>query len=169
MPKSSFKKLLIIILILIAAFYLGKSITTEQKSDPVKQAKDTNKKVISNSKIKINEHTFNIEIADDEKIRGKGLSYRDSLPDDSGMLFVFNKPAFYSFWMKDMKFPLDFIWIKDDTIVDISENIPVPTTSILEELPTYTPKSAVDKVLELNSGKVNEIKAKIGDKIKLVK
>src|SRR4026208_1251957 len=75
------------------------------------------------STVTINGHTLNIEIAQTQIEREKGLSGRDTLPENSGMLFVFDKPDYYAFWMKDMKFPLDFIWIRDQKVVQITEGV----------------------------------------------
>jgi uncharacterized membrane protein (UPF0127 family) len=68
--------------------------------------------------------------------------------------------------MKDMKFPLDMIWIYQDTIIDISQNVPVPTAgqNILT-LPQFQPKSPVDKVLEIDAGLSAKYGFKIGDKV----
>src|SRR3989344_624382 len=63
--------------------------------------------------IKIGEALLNIEIADTQGKRAKGFGSRDQLASDSGMLFVFDTPGQYQFWMKGMKFPLDMIFIKD--------------------------------------------------------
>src|SRR3990167_3839192 len=84
----------------------------------------------------INNHKIYIEIADTSEKRAQGLSNRDSLPEDHGMLFIFDTYQKSAFWMKDMRFPIDIIWIRDDIIVDITKNV-----SILEgsELKHYFP------------------------------
>ena len=66
------------------------------------------------------------------------------------MLFVFQMPAIYRFWMPDMHFPLDMIWINNGKVVDISANV---TTTFDAANPTfYTPKSPAKDVLEVNAG-----------------
>jgi uncharacterized membrane protein (UPF0127 family) len=76
------------------------------------------------------------------------------------MMFVFDKPDFYYFWMKDMNFPLDFIFIRDNEVVDLLENI------TLETYPqSFTSKVQADKVIELNSGEIKKSGIKIGDKL----
>ena len=67
-----------------------------------------------------------VEIRDDTNGRNLGLSGRSSLAENEGMLFIFDTPAVYEFWMKDMNFPLDFIWINNGLVVDLSEHIPPP-------------------------------------------
>jgi len=70
----------------------------------------------------INNNCFEVEIAKSQEEKKKGLSLREDLPFNSGMLFVYNKENFYSFWMKDMNFPLDIIWINaDNKIVHIEK------------------------------------------------
>ena len=111
----------------------------------------------------INNHKIYIEIADTSEKRAQGLSNRDSLPEDHGMLFIFDTYQKSAFWMKDMRFPIDIIWIRDDIIVDITKNV-----SILEgsELKHYFPSQQVNYVLEVNSGIVEKYKIKIGQKIR---
>jgi len=100
-----------------------------------------------------------VEISQTETSRQQGLSGRKSLGENEGMLFVFDQPGIYLFWMKGMKFPLDFIWIKDNAVAEITENVGVDRTDI-------RPKEAVDKVLEVNSGWVEKQGIKIGDAVK---
>ncbi|MDD5590195.1 MAG: DUF192 domain-containing protein [Candidatus Portnoybacteria bacterium] len=106
-----------------------------------------------------------VKFADDPRERARGLSGRDSLDQNQGMLFIFEKPDLYGFWMKDMKFPLDFIWISGNKITDLSENIPYPRENSYLNLPKYQPKEPVDKVLEINAGLVEKYGIKIGDEI----
>ncbi|MEX0916501.1 MAG: DUF192 domain-containing protein [Candidatus Spechtbacterales bacterium] len=97
--------------------------------------------------------TLNVEVADDAIERAQGLSGRASLQPNTGMLFLFGEPVLASFWMKDMNFALDILWIRDGVVVDITQNIPAPTG---DELPTYQPNEPVDMVLEVNAGWVAE-------------
>lgn len=108
---------------------------------------------------------FNLEIADDEKERQKGLSKRASLGNDKGMLFVFEKKDKYSFWMKDTKIPLDIIFISDSTIVDMYKNVPPQDGKENANLPIYTSKAPANYVLEINGGLSDKYGIKIGDKI----
>lgn len=115
----------------------------------------------------INNQVFKVEIADIDASREKGLSGRKDMPKDNGMLFVFPATGYHAFWMKGMLFPLDFIWIRDETIVDITENVAFPTgNETNNNLPRFTPRERVDKVLELNAGIVKKYNIKIRDKIR---
>ncbi len=118
---------------------------------------------IQSPRISINNHSFILEVADTDAKRAQGLSDRLTLDQSHGMLFVFPTKDRYAFWMKDMHFPLDFIWIEDDLIVDITENVPTPVTATY--LPRYQPKSQVNKVLEINMGVVKKNGIIIGQKV----
>lgn len=108
----------------------------------------------------VNGHTIRLELAITETEKEKGLGYRDSLSGDAGMLFVYDHPDRYGFWMKGMRFPLDFIWIDGNRIVDLSQNIPVPYT--------LSPRVPVDKVLEVNAGVIESLGIHIGDLVQFV-
>lgn len=89
------------------------------------------------------------EISDDDAERALGLSFRNQMAVDGGMLFLFDLPVQPEFWMKGMEFPIDIIWIKGETIVGITADVPVPTGA---DLPKYGPNVPIDRVLEVNAG-----------------
>ncbi len=113
--------------------------------------------------ITIHRQKIKVEIAATTKAQGLGLSGRQSLAENRGMLFVFDKYFKPVFWMKDMRFPLDIIWIKDNIIVDITSNIPIPR--LHQPLKQYRPKQNVNYVLEVNSGWSLRHHVNIGDKV----
>lgn len=118
--------------------------------------------------VKINDTVISIAIADTQEKRSKGLGGRENLASDSGMLFVFDRADRYSFWMKGLKFPLDFVWIRDMEVVDISENVQPPAEGTPDSsLQIYSANTGVDKVLEVAGGFVKAHGIKVGDKIKL--
>jgi uncharacterized protein len=95
------------------------------------------------------------------------LSNRVAIGSD-GMLFVFPKKAKPSIWMKDMNFNLDLIWINDGEIIGFNLDVSKPKpTQTLSDLLIYQPDSAVNVVLETQSGFVQEYGLQIGDKLKL--
>jgi len=108
-----------------------------------------------------------VQVVSSPKDMEMGLSGRKKLSGEEGMLFQFGQGAnlIPKFWMKDMLFDLDIIWIKDNIVVDISKNLPSPKNKS-DTLPTYQPKTNVDTVLEVNAGWAEEYKIKIGDEIK---
>ena len=83
-----------------------------------------------------------------------------------GMPFVFDPHEKVNFWMKNTLIPLDILFIKNDRIVDILENV-LPCT--LDKCPLYSSKENVDFVIELNSGRAKELGFEIGDNINLNK
>ena len=113
--------------------------------------------------IKLGELKILAEVAETEWEKTRGLSGRVSLSQDRGMLFVFDDKKTYSFWMKEMKFPLDFVWIDGDKVVDITQNVPYPKDN--EKPVSIAPRAPVDKVLEVNAGAVESSGAKIGDTV----
>lgn len=93
-----------------------------------------------------------VRIADTEKEREDGLSGFPSLPDDQGMLFIFPTAGNYPFWMKDMSFPLDIIWLKS-TNAQTFQVVGVKADFTPDSYPAeYAPKGDADAVLEINSG-----------------
>lgn len=96
---------------------------------------------------------FNLEIADTPESRQLWLMYRESLPDEIWMLFIFDKMWTYSFWMKNTLIPL--AWIRLDTdlkIVDIIQMEPCKS----EPCTSYKPKSEAKYVLEINQWLISE-------------
>lgn len=111
--------------------------------------------------IRIGDALIIAEVAAGFSKKQQGLSGRESLEENYGMLFVFEKPAIHNFWMKGMLFPLDFIWLSGNTVVDISKNIPAPKE---DGLPAYVyPQKAADKIIEVSAGTTDRLNIKIGD------
>ena len=86
-----------------------------------------------------------LNIASTPQARAKGLSGRATLERNQGMLFLFTAPGVYGFWMKDMKFPIDIIWLNDRKVVDLTPNVPVPVKG--QPLESYVPLKPVNAVL----------------------
>jgi len=117
--------------------------------------------------VTIQGENFTVEVVSADKDKQIGLSGRDYLPLSHGMLFLYDNKDKRSFWMKDMKFDIDLLWIADDKIVGIEENIPAPTLEMTDtdKLPIYSSPQAVDKVLEFSAGIVSHHLIKVGDTI----
>lgn len=101
-----------------------------------------------------------VEIVTTPEKQALGLSGRENLCADCGMLFVFKQPGNYAFWMKDMRFNLDIVWISDGEVTSISKNIPFAPGAT----ETVHPSTPVDEVLEVNAGESDRLGLKIGDK-----
>lgn len=120
--------------------------------------------------VTIKNSTITVELADTADKKKKGLGGRESLVPDTGMLFIYQKADFYNFWMKGTKIPLDMIWIKDTTIVDITKNAMPPKEGQKDtDLPIYTPKEKADKILEVTGGYADAKGIIIGEKIEIKK
>lgn len=117
------------------------------------------------SALKINGREIKIEIADNPLARARGLAGRDGIGDDEGMLFVFNEPAIQRFWMKGMRFSIDIIWIRENTVVGFEENVPAEPGVSDENLKIYSSPEVVEKVLEMKAGSVRAFDIKIGDRV----
>jgi len=114
--------------------------------------------------IKINEATLKFELAESQVEKTQGLSNRNRLAKDEGMLFIYSEYSLHSFWMKGMLFPIDIIWLQDNLIIDITANVPIPTST---NLIIYKPNKPVNKILEVNAGWVQTNNVKIGDSIEI--
>ena len=114
---------------------------------------DSNKRLPISAVITTNSgQKIKVRVADTDKRRQLGLSYFTNLPQDEGMFFLFDKSGLYPFWMKDMNFPLDIIWLKKTgdnqfQVVHTVENI-LPSTYP----ESFASQGVADAVLEVNSG-----------------
>jgi len=112
-------------------------------------------------KLKIGKAIVLVEIKDTEEERRQGLSNRENLDKDAGVLFIFEESRKYEFWMKEMKFDLDFVWINGEEVVEITEGVKAPEEG--GGPARIKPKVLVDKVLEVNSGWVKDNQVKVGE------
>jgi hypothetical protein len=114
--------------------------------------------------LSVSRGTFLVEVVRDEASQAQGLSGRTELKDKTGMLFVFPILDIYHFWMKDMNFPLDLVWIRDGRVVGVTENAP-PDNS--ENPKIYPSPELIDTVLEINAGDVKRFQIKSGDEVRI--
>ena len=115
--------------------------------------------------VKLNHERFSIELVDTDEKRALGLMFRDSMPDDHGMLFVFAGEARRSFWMKNTRISLDIFYFDSNlALVSVSENTPPCRT---DYCPTYPSDGPAKYVLELNAGMAVQLGAKPGDVLEL--
>lgn len=135
------------VVIMISGLMLGYFLTVKEKP----------------AKVVLGGQEFKVEVANTMMSRARGLSGHAPLGYDEGMLFLFGESGNYGFWMKDMNFPIDIIWIEGDKIATIAPNIPPDTypSSFYPDLPS-------DKVLEINAGLVQKLGVKVGDEVKFI-
>lgn len=111
--------------------------------------------------------SFPVELAETQEQLSKGLSGRDSLALGTGMLFVHETDQRYTFWMKDMRIPLDMLWIDAAcTVADISAQVHPPEPEQPDRsLPLFSPERPVRHVLEINAGAASASSISIGDAV----
>ncbi len=106
-----------------------------------------------------------LEIADTAEERARGLSGRDALPDDYGLLFIFPEDVTPAFWMKDMRFPIDIVWIAaDGRIAGVTAEVSPETYP-----ETFGPPELVRYVLEMAAGEAARRGYATGTPLKLPK
>ena|GEM_PF-1101361 len=106
-----------------------------------------------------------VEVVNTPASLAQGLSDREELPND-GMLFVFNEARRQQFWMKNMNFPLDMVWVRGTRVVGVTEGAEVPPEAERESPSTfyYSPELA-NVVIELAEGRAKELGITKGDEI----
>ena len=108
---------------------------------------------------------YRLELALTPEDQAQGLMYRESLPPNAGMLFVFDQPAPHHFWMKNTMIPLDMIWMDDaGKVTYVSADTP-PCKA--DPCATYGPDSPAKQVLEIAGGKAKEEGVKVGATLKI--
>jgi uncharacterized membrane protein (UPF0127 family) len=150
---KSLNKILGLSIIFIIFLFFSYEVYNHTK---ISSSKDLPNIVINNSIIRV-EEAGTLE----EQI--KGLSNRKYLSPNSGMLFIFKNKQIQKFWMKNMNFPLDIIWINDNKIINISKNLP-PENDLPKKI--YNSDDLCNYVLEVNAGFADKNNIKIGDYVK---
>ena len=97
-------------------------------------------------------HQITVERAVTLAEQQHGLAGRDTIAPDRGMLFLYDDPLVPTFWMKDMRFPIDIVWLRSGKVVGIESNLPAD-----DGAQTYHPASEVDAVLELAAGQAQNL------------
>ena len=150
MNLKKFSKYFLILLIIFLIIFLAYNSMSKKKE-------------LNFRNVCINNNCFEVEIARTIEEKRQGLMNRDNLPESKGMLFIYSSEGFYSFWMKNMEFPLDIIWInKDKEIVHIKKNV---QPCLENTCHGFGSEEKAMYILEINSGLIDKIGIKIGDKI----
>lgn len=123
---------------------------------------------LAKTQVKIGSSTFDVEVAKTSQERTRGLGGRATLASGSGMLFVFEREDRFSFWMKNVSFPLDIIWIDvNKRIADITHSAQAEEGKPESQLRTYKPSVPVRYALEIAGGSAREKDMKIGQEVEL--
>lgn len=106
-----------------------------------------------------------VAVADTPALRAQGLSFRDSIKQKEGMLFVFENPEMSGFWMKDMSFPIDVIWFDEKKrIIDVWENADPQSYPRI-----VTPRAPAQFVLEVPAGFFAKFQLQTGNTFEILK
>nr|WP_155706505.1 DUF192 domain-containing protein [Gloeocapsopsis dulcis] len=105
---------------------------------------------------------ISLEVARTPREQAIGLMYRDTIADDRGMLFVFEPARPVGFWMKNVRFPLDMIFLENGQVKAIAPAVPPCKT---EPCPTYGPETPINQVIELRGGRAAELGIRVGDRL----
>ena len=111
-----------------------------------------------------------VQIADTEPRRVRGLMFQEQLPYDQGMIFVFAEPGLYSLWMLNMQFPLDMIWFdQDGNVVHFEKNVP-PCKTVVEitTCQSVIPDNEASYVLEVTAGFIDQNNITFDSKLTLI-
>jgi hypothetical protein len=122
---------------------------------------ETGKNTYKRTEIKISGVSFNAFISDTETLREKGLSGFSSLKDGEAMLFVFQKPDIYGFWMKDVSFPIDILWLdKDFKVIHMEKNVSPNTYPN-----SFYPSKPAQYAIEFRANLLDKIDLAEGDSV----
>lgn len=114
------------------------------------------------SKVSFGNHKISLETVSSESKRSQGLSGRENLDENTGMLFVFEQPGLHCFWMKDMKFPIDILWLDvDKKVIDIRPSVE-PSTYPAQ----FCPAQNASYVIEVQAGRCANSGVDIGTHIR---
>lgn len=123
------------------------------------------KKLKNKYEIRVNNQIIIADVAKTDSDREKGLSGRDGLGINEGMLFEFSDPQMVTFWMKDMKFPIDIVWISGGIVLGYVERVDPQIGATEDELIKYNSPSSVDEVLEISAGRAKQLKLFVGSTV----
>lgn len=114
-------------------------------------------------RIRIGERELVVFVADTLALQAKGLGGRESLARDYGMLFSYGEKAILNFWMKDMQFPIDVLWVADGSVVGVSEHIQIADSN--GSVTRFNSPVHADAVIEVQAGWIERNNITIGDAV----
>ena len=106
--------------------------------------------------VELEGHRFQVEIADDDMERARGLMFRESMGENRGMLFIHDDQQPLAYWMKNTKIPLDILYFDSKRRL-VSQQRDVPPCSLGNRCPPYPSRDAAIYVLELNAGQAAKL------------
>lgn len=144
-----------------------KSKTPSNQETPLNINETMSQKETKTLHLKIRTQVLEVMIARTPEQQKRGLCCRNALPENQGMLFIYDQPrADNKFWMKDTLIPLDMFWLDSDKKIIYIEKSVQPQPGVSDaELKTYGPELASQYVLETNAGFANKHNIQIGDQV----
>lgn len=115
--------------------------------------------------VKIADATIIAGVARTDAEQEKGLGGYAEIGMQEGMQFPFEEPTWPTFWMKDMLFPIDIVWVSEGKVLGVVENIDPQIGAQEDELKLYDPPDFIDSALELHAGAVKKFNIKVGDEV----
>ena len=153
------KYVLILGFLVILTFFLMLKFNVGKSEVPVNQEVQQDVQTEYSHEVALSGIPIKVEFADTKAKQAQGLSGRSGLKEDEGMLFVFDRPFAYKFWMKDMNFAIDMIWFNKD-----KKRIYIEKNATPESYPTlFGPNQEALYVLETASGWSDRHNIKVGD------
>ena len=116
--------------------------------------------------VEVGGERFQVEVADDDAERARGLMFRDAMADDHGMLFIHDRQEPQAYWMKNTRIPLDILYFDRDRRL-VSQQRDVPPCSAGDRCPPYPSRAPAQYVLELNAGQAEAMNLQDGAELKL--
>lgn len=154
---------ILFVVVLTVLFFYYKNPGNESITKPINMQQQNPDMQKIRIKSQGGELEFKVEIADDPMERSQGLMYRNSMSEDQGMLFIFEKSDYVSFWMKNTLIPLDMIFIDQDHKIAHIEADVKPCPKGVLNCPLYPSELPVKYVLELNAGLAEKNGLRNGD------
>lgn len=177
MLKKKLFSIVVLCAVLVVAVVYGKVMSSQNKlpstlsqAQNQKAGKNTHKEVKSTqpfvriTAVRVGSTTIPVILASSPDDRTRGLSGRQSLPEKEGMLFAFPQADFHGFWMKDMNFPIDIVWINEQMkVVYLKENVQPQTFPEI-----FKPDQKALYVLEVNAGFARSVGITDGGTLELI-
>lgn len=153
-------------LFIVVLLVFGRSYSSVNFVSPSTPSAGPTRKLTDSTTVLVKSLNIDSKIASKASDRKKGLGGRDSLPLNQGLLFVFDTKGQNVFWMKDMKFAIDIIWMDENKkIVDIYADVPPEPGKNDSELLRYKARGDSMYVLEINAGLASLNGLQIGDQV----
>jgi uncharacterized membrane protein (UPF0127 family) len=163
--KISLVILLAIALLGCSSHPLVQNSLEEQAKAIENQQKNQGQVLPITAKAIIKGEVIELEVAKTSEQKALGLMFREDLPANRGMLFIFEPATVTRFWMKNVSIPLDMIFLREGEVKAIADDVP-PCKSA--ECPVYGPEETlIDQVIELRGGRANELGLAAGDRIEI--